>query len=187
MEPLFYILFGAAVALIAILLRRRFAAFSGQKPEDYDEGFPIFELKEHLNGEMLCEGVIYGPLGRVTSTFAADFNITWDGDKGVMDEVFRYNDGSTQLRQWRIAAGQNGAFSLEADDVPGGGKGVATGNAVQMIYPIKLPESAGGHVLNCMDWMYLTPDGTIMNRSQFRKFGIKAAELIATIRPKDPT
>jgi hypothetical protein len=31
--------------------------------------------------------------------------------------------------------------------------------------------------------MYLMPNGTIINRSQFRKFGIKVAELVATMRP----
>jgi hypothetical protein len=54
---------------------------------------------------------------------------------------------------------------------------------VQMRYKIRLPAEAGGHVLNVVDWMYLMPNGTIMNRSQFRKFGLKVAELIATMRP----
>lgn len=187
MEPLYYILIGVLISALVVFLRRNFAAFHAQKPEDYEEAFPSFELKQHLNGDMICEGVIYGPMGRVTSTFAADFQISWDGDKGVMNEVFRYNDGSVQNRQWRITAEQNGRFDLQADDVPGGGKGEASGHAVLMRYPIKLPEGSGGHVLSCVDWMYLTPDGTIMNRSQFRKFGIKVAELIATIRPKEPT
>jgi hypothetical protein len=31
--------------------------------------------------------------------------------------------------------------------------------------------------------MYLMQNGTIINRSQFRKFGIKVAELVATMRP----
>ena len=43
----------------------------------------------------------------------------------------------------------------------------------------------GSHVLKTVDWMYLTPDGTIVNRSQFRKFGIKVAELVATLRPTE--
>jgi hypothetical protein len=33
--------------------------------------------------------------------------------------------------------------------------------------------------------MYLMSNGSIMNRSQFRKFGIKVAELVATMRPAD--
>jgi hypothetical protein len=52
-----------------------------------------------------------------------------------------------------------------------------------MLYPIKLPEESGGHVLQAIDWMYMTPDGSITNRSQFRKFGFRVAELVATIRP----
>lgn len=54
-----------------------------------------------------------------------------------------------------------------------------------MLYRLKLPEDAGGHVLKTVDWMYLAPDGTIINRSQFRKFGIKVAELVATMRRID--
>lgn len=185
METLFFILLGAIGAMGAMMLRRRYAAFYGQSPEDYQEGYPMLDIQEHLTGKMICEGIIFGPLGRVTSTFAADFDITWDGDNGTMDEVFRYNDGSTQVRQWRLVMGQNGSFEMRADDVPGVGRGETSGNAVQMCYPITLPEESGGHRLNCVDWMYMTPDGTVMNRSQFRKFGFKVAELIATIRPKD--
>jgi hypothetical protein len=50
-------------------------------------------------------------------------------------------------------------------------------------YTIQLTKDAGGHVLQVTDWMYLMENGSIMNRSQFRKFGIKVAELVATIRP----
>lgn len=185
MGAFFYMVCGAALAAVFVFLRRRFAAFHGQSPHDYEDGFPTFELEEHLNGDMLCEGVIFGPLGRVTSTFFAEFHITWDGPNGVMDEAFHYNDGATQLRQWVITLDRDGTFVTRADDVPGIGKGVQSGGTVQMQYKIKLPESAGGHVLDTVDWMYLAPNGTIVNRSQFRKFGFKVAELVATIRPKE--
>ncbi len=187
MEALILILLGAVLALIGVWARRRMAAFHGQSPEDYEDGFPVFDLQKHLNGDMICEGVIFGPLGRVTSSFVADVHVAWEGDRGVMDEVFRYNDGSRQERQWIIEMGdgKDGAFSTTAEDVPGGGKGMQSGSTVQMRYDILLPESAGGHLLSTIDWMYLTPDGTIMNRSQFRKYGIKVAELVATIRPKE--
>jgi hypothetical protein len=60
-----------------------------------------------------------------------------------------------------------------------------TGSAVQLRYRIRLPEESGGHVLDTVDWMYLAPNGTVMNRSQFRKFGIPVAELVATMRKVD--
>ena len=54
--------------------------------------------------------------------------------------------------------------------------------AVQMCYTIKLEASAGGDVLNVIDWIYLMENGPIMNRSPFRKFGIPVAGPIATLR-----
>ena len=65
----------------------------------------------------------------------------------------------------------------------GEGIGRAEGSAVLLNYRIRLTPEAGGHVLSVTDWMYLMENGTIMNRSQFRKFGIKVAELVATMRP----
>lgn len=187
MTAFVYFLTGVIATTFVVLARRRFAAFYGQTPEDYDDSFPVLDIKEHLKGEMICEGVIFGPLGRVTSSFVAHFTITWEGDQGVMAERFHYNDGTTQDREWRIKLGNNGRFTADADDVPYAGVGIVAGTSVQMRYRIKLPQSAGGHVLNTVDWMYLTPDGSIINRSQFRKFGFKVAELVATIRPKDMT
>ncbi|WP_370399192.1 DUF3833 family protein [Sulfitobacter sp. JB4-11] len=184
METFLLVFVGVVLAFSSVLLRRRYAAFHGQTPADYDDGSPTFDLQTHLNGDMVCDGVIFGPLGRVTSTFVADFRITWDGDVAVMDELFRFNDGTTQQRQWTIRLKEDSTFETLAADVVKGGHGTLAGPAALMRYAIRLPEETGGHTLNTVDWMYLTPGGVIVNRSQFRKFGIKVAELVATIRPK---
>ena len=65
----------------------------------------------------------------------------------------------------------------------GDGKGVLSGPTLSLSYRIRLDEDAGGHVLDVTDWLYLMENGTIMNRSQMRKFGVTVAELIATMRP----
>lgn len=187
MEALAYIVIGIVIASVVVVLRRRFAAFYGQKPEDYEDSFPILDIRQHLSGPMICEGVIFGPLGRVTSSFVADFDITWTDDIGIMSERFSYNDGSVQDRAWRIVLGDDDKFTTTAEDVPGRGLGTVAGSTIFMRYKIRLPEASGGHVLDTVDWMYLTPDGSLMNRSQFRKFGFKVAELVATIRPKEMT
>ena len=178
---------GVGIVAAVVGLRRRYADFWGQQPDDYTDGFPALDLRRDLDGRMLCEGVIYGPTGRVSSSFVADFDISWDGDTGVMTEHFRFNDGTTQDRVWTIRLGENGQFTATAPDVVGKGRGVQAGPAIQMLYRITLPESSGGHTLDTVDWMYLTPDGTIINRSQFRKFGMRVAELVASIRKvEDP-
>lgn len=171
------------VVAAATLVLPRYIGFRSQKSADLASGSPRFDLRTHLSGPILCEGVIYGPTGRVSSRFVAEMEGTWDGNRGTLRERFRYDSGRVQDREWRLTVGNDGRIKAEADDVVGAGSGVANGAAVQLTYRIKLDADAGGHVLDVVDWMYLMENGTIMNRSQFRKFGIKVAELVATMRP----
>ncbi|MEM6373113.1 MAG: DUF3833 family protein [Pseudomonadota bacterium] len=183
MDGLIYALVGAAVVFALNWVWTRYAGFLAQAPEDYAEDALLFDVRTHLNGPIICEGVIYGPTGRVSSRFVGNFDCKWDGDRGVMNEHFVYSDGSEQTRAWDLTLGDNGHIRALADDVEGEGTGRQFGNAVQLKYRFRLPESSGGHVLDTVDWMYLAPNGTIVNRSQFRKYGIKVAELVATMRP----
>lgn len=185
MDSLLFVALGALFVLAIGSIRRRLWSFKAQRPEDYVEGQPQFDLRTHLNGPIICEGVIYGPLGRVTSRFVGEFEARWEGNVGVMTERFHYDSGSKQDRVWHLRLGNDGRIRATAPDVLGTGTGVQMGSAVQLQYRIQLPEESGGHVLDTTDWMYLAPNGTIVNRSQFRKFGIQVAELVATMRPKE--
>ena len=182
MTDLLNVLLGAAATLLLIGVPARFVGFAAQRPKDYRNGEPRFDIRRELRGDILCEGVIYGPLGRVASRFVADMKATWDGPNCVMSERFRYDSGRTQDREWQLALGNDGAIKARADDLIGTGRGQQDGSAVLLRYKIRLPRESGGHVLSVTDWMYLTPNGTIINRSQFRKFGIKVAELVSTMR-----
>lgn len=179
------VLFGVLLVATLAAVATRTMGFRAQRPSDYAGRGPQFDPREHLNGPILCEGVIYGPTGRVTSRFVADMEGRWDGNRGVLAEHFRYDSGTTQDREWRLSLGNDGAIRAEADDLVGAGRGRAEGPALQLRYRIRLPASAGGHVLDVVDWMYVMENGAIINRSQFRKFGIKVAELVATMRRKD--
>lgn len=183
MTPILSALVGALIVLVLIALRSRFASFQAQDPADYSGKGPDFDLRRHLSGPLACEGVIFGPTGRVTSRFVADMQGTWDGTTGTLAEVFHYDSGTVQHRAWTLALEPDGKIIATAPDVVGQGTGRAVGSSVVLRYRIRLTPEAGGHVLDVTDWMYLLENGTIMNRSQFRKFGIKVAELVATMRP----
>lgn len=176
---------GAIAFGVAAWLRNTRLGFPAQDPTDYDGEAPLFDIREVLNGPLACEGVIFGPTGRVSSRFVAEFHASWDGDQGRMTEHFRYDSGDTQDREWRLTVEPFGKIRAEADDLVGVGRGRQAGHGVCLKYSIRLPEASGGYVLDAVDWMYLVENGTIINRSQFRKFGIKVAELVATIRPMD--
>lgn len=185
MTPFFYALLGALFVIVLMVLRARYASFAAQSPSDYAGSGPAFDLRQHLSGPMTCEGVIFGPTGRVSARFVADMHGTWDGSTGTLAEVFRYDSGTIQRRAWTLQVGETGAIAATAPDVVGTGTGRVAGSGVMLQYRIRLTPEAGGHVLDVTDWMYLMENGSIMNRSQFRKFGIKVAELVATMRPAD--
>jgi hypothetical protein len=160
----------------------RFIGFRSERPCAFAGKGPAFDPALHLNGPIQCEGVIYGPLGRVSSRFVAKMEGVWDGNRGRLHEVFRYDEGSEQQREWRLVVQPDGGLRAEADDLAGQGEGQISGPTVQMLYRLRLPASAGGHVVKVVDWMVLMENGNILNRSRFYKFGIPVAELVATIR-----
>ena len=177
-----YVAAGILITLGLIWAKGRYMSFAAQSPDDYAFG-EEFDIRKVLNGPLACEGIIYGLTGRVTSRFVARFDASWDGNTGVMKEVFNYDSGNVQHREWHLTLEDGGAIKADANDLVGTGRGQQSGNAVLLSYKIKLSDEAGGHVLDAQDWMYLMSNGTVMNRNQFRKFGFKVAELVATMRP----
>lgn len=182
MNEALFLFLGVATVLVVLAVKSRFVGFRTQRPSDFAGQGPQFDMRQHLSGPLLCEGVIYGPTGRVSSRFVADMVGEWDGNMGTLQERFRYDSGRVQDRCWTLCLGNDGRVKADAPDLVGTGQGIVEGPTVQMRYKIRLDESAGGHVLTVTDWMYLMENGTIVNRSQFTKFGITVAELVATMR-----
>lgn len=180
-----YFMLGIVVAVLVAVLIQRKLGFIAQTANDYIDAGPAFDMRKHLSGPMVCDGVIYGPTGRVTSSFNASFDVEWNGDNCLIREEFRYSNGSTQSRLWQISLDAEDRFIARADDIQGEAYGELSGPTVLFRYKLVLPPESGGHVLSAFDCMYATADGVVVNRSQFRKFGIKVAELVATIRKVD--
>lgn len=173
----------ALLALGLLLLQRFFFGFTAQAPGDYADTAPPFDLRQALGGPLKASGVIYGPTGRVAARFVADMEGTWDAGGGTLAESFRYDSGRTQEREWRIVPGDGGRFTATAADVVGTGEGFVSGATVLLRYRLRLPAEAGGWEVDVTDWLYRGEDGVIVNRSQFRRFGILVGELVGTIRP----
>lgn len=167
-----------------VVLKSRFWSFRAQDPREYANLGPDISLTEHLNGMIASEGLIYGPNGRVSNSFVAQMEGTWNGKEGTLTEAFTYSNGKTQNRKWYLTLVDDTRFTATADDIVGVATGTVSGATIRMDYTIVLPEDAGGHRLKVTDWLYLTESGVILNRSEMRKFGIKVAELVATMRPQ---
>lgn len=177
------ILLATLLLLAAVAGQRLFFSFAAQRVTDYSETGPVFDIRTNLSGKILSEGVVYGPDGRVSARFVADMYGEWQGQSGTLSELFRYANGRTQQRKWHLTMGEGGRFTATADDLIGLAQGEQSGAVARITYRLRLPDEAGGHVLDVIDWLYLMENGTIMNRSEMRKFGVKVAELVATMRP----
>ena len=171
------------LALGLVFVKTRVLSFGAQSPEDYAGTTPAFSIKEQLSGRIASEGIVFGPRGRMTSSFVADMYGEWDGNTGTLTEDFTYSNGTKRQRKWFLTINPDGTLTLKADDIVGEGKGIVSGATLALTYTITLPEDAGGHTLDARDWLYLTDDGVILNKSELRKFGLKVAELVATMRP----
>ncbi|CAN1539839.1 Protein of unknown function DUF3833 [Paracoccaceae bacterium] len=169
--------------LLVLLVQRLFLSFAAQTPKAYAASEPAMDIRKVLSGPIASEGVIFGPTGQMTSRFVARMEGTWAGNHGTLAEDFHYANGTTQQRLWTLGVAADGTITGTAPDIIGTARGRQSGATVQMTYRIQLPDDAGGHVLDVVDWMYLMPNGTILNKSEMRKFGIKVAELVASIRP----
>ncbi|KEP68900.1 hypothetical protein DL1_07955 [Thioclava dalianensis] len=182
-----YLVLIVVLVLAAVLVRQVFFSFQSQKLSDYASDGPPFDIRQAFDGPVIAHGMIYGPNGRVTSRFRALMVGKFTNTGGVIEETFEYASGRKQVREWRIKFAEDGTISSTADDIEGTARMEQRGNALEMHYRLRLPEDAGGHVLDVTDWIYQMPDGTLLNRSQMRKFGIKVAELFAVMQRETDT
>lgn len=177
------VILGAALAFGAMKLWDAVWSFRAQSLSDYASDAPARNLADVLGGRFEAHGLIFDYTGRAKSRFYAEIEGAFDSEGGTLTERFEYASGVTDHRQWTIRFDPDGKrFTATAPDVIGDGVGELNGDAIRMTYRLKLPERAGGHVLDVVDWLYVMEDGTIVNRSDMRKFGVKAAELVAVFR-----
>ena len=86
-------------------------------PGDYAAEKPTLQLRDYLNGPLLAHGLFTDRSGRVVKRFTVELVGRWQGASGVLEEDFKYSDGTTQRRVWRLQDLGNGRYSGEADDV----------------------------------------------------------------------
>ena len=168
------LLLAAAAAAPSTLL---LSGCASQQIETYAQEKPLLDLMQYFTGTLDAYGVFTDRSGTVVKRFTVVMACTWNGDEGVLDEDFRYSDGSTQKRIWRLRTLGNGRFSGRADDVVGEARGETQGNTFHWTYTLNLP--VGGNVFEVQfdDWMYLMTDKVMLNKATMSKFGVRLGEV----------
>ena len=147
------------------------------KPTDFKDQKPRLVIENYLSGNVKAWGVLQNRSGKVTRQFKADLNGKWDGSQLILDEVFDWNDGERQTRQWTIKKIDEHNYEGTASDVIGAAKGYSYGPAFKFEYVLLVPVKGKNIKITFDDWIFMQDDRVAINRATMTKFGIKVAEL----------
>ena len=147
------------------------------KPTDFKDQKPRLIIENYLSGNVKAWGVLQNRSGDVTRQFKAELNGKWDGSKLILDEVFDWNDGERQTRQWKIKKIDEHNYEGTASDVVGTAKGFSYGPAFKFEYVLLVPIKGKNIKITFDDWIFMQDERVAINRATMTKFGIKVAEL----------
>ncbi len=155
--------------------------------EEFAGTEPRFRLEEYFDGRTRAWGLFQDRFGRVQRQFVVDIEGRVEDDTLILIEDFRYADGETEQRIWRIrATGDHGYVGTAEQSEPGGVVGQATGqaygNAFNWTYTYDLQVGDRMWRVSFDDWMFLQPDGVVINRASVTKFGFELGEAIIFFR-----
>ncbi|MFC3627766.1 DUF3833 domain-containing protein [Vogesella amnigena] len=153
--------------------------------EDYRGTQPGFDLRQFFNGPLTAHGMFQDRSGKVLRRFTVSMQGRWQGDSGVLDEQFRYDDGETQRRVWTLKKLPDGRYSGTAADVVGEASGRTEGFALFWDYTLRLPVDGKEYEVRFDDWMYQLDARSVLNRSVMSKFGVRLGEVTLYIRKED--
>ncbi|WP_299879740.1 DUF3833 domain-containing protein [uncultured Cocleimonas sp.] len=153
------------------------------KIQDYQQNKPNFSLFDYFQGKTRGWGMFQDRGGNLKRQFVVDINgYTNDQGQLVLEEDFVWSDGEKSRRVWTISKDGNNQFIGKADDVIGEAKGVSAGNALNWKYDLSLPVDGKTYKVRFDDWMFLQPDGVLLNRAKMSKFGFNLGEVFISFK-----
>lgn len=148
---------------------------------DYQDTSPKLDLKTFFSGQLKVYGMVQDMSGKMTRRFTADIDASWQGDTGILDEVFYFDDGEQQTRVWTLQDLGNGNYSGTAGDVVGVASGSARGAVFRWQYTLTIPYDGDTLVVHLDDWLYLLTEDRLLNRTSINKFGLEVGEITLII------
>ena len=138
-----------------------------------------FDLLAYFSGSVAGTGLFQDRFGRVRLAFDVTMTGQWDGEVYRLGEVFRYDDGRTQNREWLVKRDGENAFTATAEDIVGSAVGAAGLCDVRWRYRMRVPVGKRLITMSFDDRMYLRNNGVLLNISEARKFGLLMGRLTA--------
>ncbi|BFL82991.1 hypothetical protein LFREDSHE_14410 [Shewanella baltica] len=90
--------------LLGLIMIGLLSSCSSVEVTDYKDTHPTLVLESFFNGPLKASGIVHDFSGKVIRKFNVTMEASWQGNEGVINEWFVYDDGETQTRVWRIKA-----------------------------------------------------------------------------------
>jgi hypothetical protein len=145
--------------------------------------YPL-DLRQFFQGDIEGWGALFDWSGRQTRSFYVQIKASWQGNQGVLDEWFTFDDGEKVYRQWKVDYRDDQTFEARAGDVVGVAQGLTAANAVNMNYVLRLPYKDSTIDVSMDDWMYQVEDGVVLNKTAMKKWGFKIGEISLIMKKK---
>ncbi|WFE69795.1 DUF3833 domain-containing protein [Thiomicrospira sp. R3] len=150
---------------------------SNMKIEHYADTQPRLDLFEYFEGKTYAWGLFQTRSGEVKRRFYVDITGTIEGNVLTLDEQFVYDDGETEQRIWVIERTAPNNYQGTAGDVIGKAYGQTAGSVFNWHYTLDLPYGKSSIHVQFDDWMFLQPDGVMLNRAEVKKWGLRVGEV----------
>ncbi len=134
---------------------------------------PSFVLEEYFQGKTKAYGLFEDRFGKVRRQFLVEIDGVWDGKSLVLDEDFLYSDGEVENRRWVVEKVGACEYIGTTDHVVGNAVGRISGNSFNWKYDFNLSVGSGEWKVAFDDWMFLQPNGVLLNKATVRRWGIK--------------
>ena len=92
---------------------------SGMSLDTFKDAKPELVLEDYFKGRTETWGIFEDRFGKLRRQFKVTIDGTWDGKILTLDERFKYDDGETDQRIWRINRVGKGKYEGRAADVIG--------------------------------------------------------------------
>jgi len=145
--------------------------------EEYPATGKQFDLRQFFNGPQTAWGLIQDYSGKKIRHFCVDIVGSWQGNTGILDEVFYFDDGERQTRVWTLQVSENGQVTGTADDVLGIAEGSSKGTVFNWRYDLLVPLGDTRYQFHIDDWIFQLDKNRLINRSYMQKFGVTVAEI----------
>lgn len=141
-----------------------------------------FDLLAFLEGETRADGVFEDRSGRLKRRFVVETGGRLDGQRLILDESFRFDDGEEMQRTWTLERSANGAFTGTCADAPVPAQGTLGHDRATMKSTLLLTVGTRKIAMNFDDVFYPVDGATVLNRSIIRKWGVTIGQVLIIFR-----